>query len=112
MFWFIWWGRKQVQRAVRSGTFHCPACGSTEACTFYEVLSRTMLYSVIPLGRGTVVGHRARCQRCGGQFSTSAEGGLVVPPAAAGQTWDCGHCGNTNPASSATCLRCGARTGG
>jgi hypothetical protein len=112
VFWLIWWGKKQTRRMVRTGTFDCPSCRSTEPCTFFEVLSRATLYSVIPLGRGRVVGHLARCETCGGQFPTTDDGQAVAAAARPGQTWECRLCGNTNPASSATCLRCGAAASG
>lgn len=101
----IIWGSTGKEKTVGYGQFFCPQCASDTRYAHKRVSRYFTLY-FIPLFRTATLGEYLQCDHCAGQFKSSI---LQVPREqlmAALQPWQCGNCGNNNPASSATCLGC------
>lgn len=109
MIFFFWTGQKIDRKTIGSGNFHCPACNREQRYTRYQLKRRTMLYSIIPLGRGEDMGGIVECERCHTDFPTQVL--LQDVPTRSSSVWICAQCGNVNSEADDRCLRCGTAAG-
>ena len=104
----IWWRKRQILQELRTSSFECPNCLSSQPCSLFEVREQTFLFSLIPLGRGLTLTQYIECQKCDGRFEPTGfakstdEGEIKTETRAR----ECPRCGHLNPNDAFKCRRC------